>query len=126
MELEKLREFIKNAEEFKTNPACQELAVHFESLIELMELTKGNKEILDSAFFERFGNTFKQFWDSFDRAVASFGVPPEILKANLENPEFFHPEQWKIMMMLKQEILGQEAARPKKFKKEKKKKSVRI
>ncbi|MBX7066679.1 MAG: hypothetical protein K1X28_05560 [Parachlamydiales bacterium] len=123
MELEKLKEFIENAEAFKTNPACQELAKQFDLLTDLMKVEKeGGK--LDSVYFERFNAVFSQFWNSFDEAVTSFGIPPDVLKANLENPAFFPPEVWQRMQVLKQEIFGEkEAPLPKKAKR---KKSVRI
>ncbi|MBX7066674.1 MAG: hypothetical protein K1X28_05535 [Parachlamydiales bacterium] len=125
MELERLKEFIENAEAFKTNPACQELAKQFYLLSDLIKVEKEGGT-LDSAYFERFGVVFKQFWHSFDEAVMSFGMSPDVFKANLDNPAYFPPEVWQRMQALKREIYGEEKASiPKKLRKEKKKK-VRI
>ncbi len=122
MELEKLKEFLENADVFKTNPACKELAKQFDLLMSLMQFEKeGGK--LDSVYFERFGAVFNQFWNSFDEAVSSFGIPPDVLKANLENPAFFPPEVWQRMQRLKGEIFGEQPSKPKKMRR---KRNVRI
>jgi hypothetical protein len=124
MEFEKLKEIIETTKVFKTNPACEKLAEHFQALAELHFQHKDG--IVNEDYFEAFGTHFKAFWDSFDKAVESLGFSAESLKANLNNPEFFHPEQWKAMQAIRQEISGEkpEGEIPKKIKRLKK--SVRI
>ena len=126
MELEKLRQLFENTTAFKTNPACMELAEQFEAMAELHYLHKDG--IANDEYFERFGKCCNQFWTAFDKAVTGLGLIPEVLKANLNNPEFFHPEQWKAMQALKQEITGEDpdARKSKKLKKRNNQKNVRI
>lgn len=118
MELEKLRELIEKTKSFK-NPACLELADHFEVFVELLQQHK--EGIQDPNFTERLNGCMKQFWGSFDRAAESLGFSPDELKSNMNNPEYFSPGQWNQIQALKQEI--SEDKKPK-FKKDKKR--VRI
>lgn len=124
MELEKLLELMENTKAFKTNPACEQLAEHFKTLADLHYQQKDG--IATPEYFEKFGKTFKLFWDSFDQAAESVGLSPEALRANLHNPSFFHPDQWKAMQAIKQEISGKKPIEPKPKKSRANKKRVRI
>lgn len=114
MELEKLRELIEKTKSFK-NPACLELADHFEVFVELLQQQRSG--ILDPTFTERFNTCMKQFWGSFDRAAESLGFSPDELKSNMNNPEYFAPGQWNEIQALKRQISGDKEPKLKKAKK---------
>ncbi len=124
MELERIKELFENAKGFKSNPACAKLAEHFEGLAELHYQQK--EGLMDAEYIDRFDQCFRQFWDAFDQAVESFGLSPDALKANLNNPDYFHPDQWRSMQALKQEITGEQEEAPKIKKLGRNKKNVRI
>jgi len=124
MELCKLRELIEKTKDLKGNPACLELAEHFEAFVELMQQQKDG--IDDKGYADRFEATMKQFWASFDKAAESVGLSPDAVKANMNNPNYFAPEQWKAMQAIKQEITGEKPNEIKPKKSEKNNKRVRI
>jgi len=121
MELDKLWELVDKTKGLKNNPACTELAEQFEAFIDLMQQQKDG--ISDKGYFNRLELCMKQFWTSFDKAAESVGLSPDAIKANLNNPDYFAPDQWKAMQAIKQEITGEKpvAQKPKKSKENKKK-----
>ncbi|MGB7978567.1 MAG: hypothetical protein WCF19_05350 [Chlamydiales bacterium] len=124
MELERLREIIEKTKSFKTNPACMELAEHFEAMAQLYYEQK--EGTVNGDYFERFGSRCQQFWASFDRVVESLGYSPEVLKSNLNNKDFFHPDQWRAMQAVKCEITGEKPVEAEPKRSKRRNKNVRI
>ena len=116
MELKKLRELVDRTRSSKANPACIQLADYFETFIELIQ--QHQEGLMDGDYFDRFEACMKGFWSSFDTAAESLGLSPETLKANLNNPDYFPPEQWKAMESIKEAVIGKQTSdtKPKKDK----------
>lgn len=125
MELEKLRELIESTKAFQANPACKKLADTFEEFIELFELQKEGP--IDQEFTDRMDACLNQFWVSFDEAAVSLGISPDVIKQNMDNPEFFTPDQWASVQSLRKEVVGERSEPREATRKSKKRnKNVRI
>ena len=109
MEKEQIKELIQRARLSAQNEGVQELVNHFEVFFDLF--SEKEKEEKNPDFMLKLDNSYRKFWDSFEKVAEQFGFTTDSLQAYFSNPSNFSPEQWRQMQAAQETVAAQKAPR---------------
>ena len=103
MQLEDIKELVKNARNATQSADFLQLIDNFEVFSSLLDRLPEEKE--NPEFQLRLRDAHSRFWDSFTTVATQFGFTPESLQEHFNNPANFSEEQWAQIQSIKQKAI---------------------
>lgn len=102
MELEKIKELINNARTAAKTEEFRQFIDRFETFVLLYN--QKDKSSKNPEYMMKLHDSYRAFWNDFEKISARFGLTPDTFQAFFENPSNFSPEQWNHIQTVKQQI----------------------